>query len=575
MRTWAWITRARALIPPSCPHSLDPLYPRGHRFIPEAAVLAQDTHLAVGTGRASPKGMHPRSARSRSAILLALTAVATFGPGCGTSDFGQNGSNVTEHEHPEVSYEKIFRPVIDNLATTQSFGPRIKQGFEAVTQFARTDFAHSTCLDSPEAWGLEISAGGNIGVGYAQGIEMTFEGGNLHMNCLNQLDISPELSVGTSVNLIRHVGECEAEGENLEDTLFVELATGVNTSLGVTLELGVAYTAGLRKGLLNRALPTFLQRSYTNWFGVVDEITTGKPVFDELKDPNEQDALCATTAELFSESNALVGSGAVHAQKLNAFLKTYLETNTRCEGAIGEVVAAPEAELQQSADLHEWTVCTDVSLKGTVGAIRSRIAERRATTEGLAGQALGQLDAITGLLEDVFSGCDHIEFQMGSGVGVAAPITAGTGLESHNYYGTLSFDGTEEELALVLTDILQDDGFQKPVNLAESYVGSCEAINDLPLIGSFLDYMGSESVCDVFEVSGRTAGFVNALRNDERFDAEFASSLDLWGYSLQLPKDPLLNYAVNCSLGPLRNAMELLYFEPEASSTEKDAAPSP
>lgn len=462
------------------------------------------------------------------------------------------------------------------MAQESLFGSAVKQGFDAATEFARTDFAHSACIDSPELWGLEVSAGGNIGVGYYQGLEFSFEGGDINMNCLNQLELSPELEAGARVNLIRHFGDCHAEGENLEDTLFVELGAGVDTSLGLTLGVGVAYTAGLRKGLLNRALPDFVKGSYANWSSVIDAITMGMPVFDAPENPTDHDALCAETHGLFdgSEEGTFRGVREIHAAKLNGFLMSYIESNTHCEGTVADIVEHDDDEAAgdehghvDEDELHGWTVCSDLTLKNAVGFIRSRIAERHAAAEGVARKAaLGQLDVTLGLLDDLFSGCDHIEFQFEAGVGVSTPGTVTLGLESHNRFGTLSFDGTDEELGLALEAALAGpDAFEDPTadstfqNWALRTV--CGAADKLPGFAAFA-LLPVGAICDLITTSRATLGFVETLRRDPRFEAHLTDSLELWGISLPLPDSPLLNYAATCSLGPMRNTLELLWYEP-------------
>lgn len=487
--------------------------------------------------------------------------------GCGPGSATQESDLTEAHEHREVSYEKIFGPVVDRLAETSTFGAGMKVGYDAATDFARTDFAHSACLDSPDLWGLEMSVGGNLGVGYYQGVEFSFESGAINMNCLNQLELSPELEVGARVNLIRHFGECHAEGETLEETIFVELGTGVDTTLGLSLGVGVAYTAGLSKGLLNQTLPTFLSNTYDNWFTVVDDVVAGAPVFDPPADPAEHQALCNETSAVFNgkKGNVFKGGREVHAEKLNGFLRDYIEANTHCENVVAEVVEHDEHEEgdEHDDDLHSWTVCSDLTLKSAIGFARSRVAERRAAATGLPQKVLGQLEITVALLDDLFSGCDHIEFQFEAGVGASTPATATIGLESHNYYGTLSFDGTDEQLGAALESALGPTTFDDPTggtgftNWAIRKI--CGLVEDQPVYSAF-SILPVDSMCKMIETARATLGFVETLRKDPRFHAEFATSLQLWGLSLPLPNNALANYAVTCSLGPMRNMLELLWY---------------
>lgn len=488
--------------------------------------------------------------------------------GCGPGAF-QSEADLTEgHEHPEVSYEKVFGPVVNRMAETSMFGAGLKEGYDAATAFARTDFAHSACIDSPDQWGLEMSVGGNVGVGYYQGIEVSFEHGALNLNCLNQLELSPELELGGRVNLIRHFGECHAEGEDLEDTLFVELGTGVDTTLGVTVGVGVAYTAGLSKGLLNQTLPTFVNNTYDNWFGVVDDVVAGAPVFDPPPNPEEHQALCNETSAVFDGTKGSVFKGGreVHAEKLNGFLKGYIEANTHCENVVADVVEHDDDHEEPDAhdeDLHSWTVCSELTLKNAIGFVRSRIAERRAGATGLSKKALGQLEITVALLDDLFSGCDHIEFQFELGVGASTPATATIGLESHNYFGTLSFAGTDEELGATLESALGPTSFDDPThgtgfqNWAIRKI--CGLVEGQSVYGA-LSILPVGAMCKMIEGARATLGFVETLRKDPRFHAEFATSLELWGLSVPLPDNPLMNYAVTCSLGPTRNMLELLWY---------------
>ncbi|HZO12688.1 MAG TPA: hypothetical protein VFB62_05510 [Polyangiaceae bacterium] len=492
-----------------------------------------------------------------------MIAVAT---GCGPST-GEDANDMEEHDHAEVSYEKVFRPVVESMAESSVFGAGIKVGFDAATEFARTDFAHNTCLDSPEAWGLELSVGGDIGIGYNMGVELSFHDGAISMNCLSQLELSPQAQIGARANLIRHFGECHGAGsENLEDTLFLELAAGVDTSLGVSLGVGVAYTAGLRKGLFNRTLPAYLAGTFQNWTDVVDAIVTGEPVFRAPETDEDHEALCESTHEVFDD-HILTGGDEVHAEKLNGFLKEYLESNTHCEGAVGEIVNHADhgsgEHHHDEHDLHGWTVCTELTLKNALGAIRGEVAHRKESASGLKRNALTQLELTVALLDDVFSGCDHIEFQFDAGYGVATPATVTLGIESHNYYGTLSFDGSDEELGAALAQILDENTFRDPDQ--QTGWGSwalstvCSAMEPLPVFGVF-SVLPTGALCEMIKFSRATLGLVEAMHNDPRFQAEFASTLDLWGISLPLPETPFLNYAVNCGLGPARNALELLWY---------------
>lgn len=111
---------------------------------------------------------------------------------------------------------------------------------------------------------------------------------------------------------------------------------------------------------------------------------------------------------------------------------------------------------------------------------------------------------------------------------------------------------TRSLLGTALAATLLASGCTPPIEQGES---------DLTAYGAFA-LLPTGAICNMIATTRGTLGFIETLKNDPRFQAEFASSLELWGLSLPLPDSPLLNYAVTCSLGPVRNMLELLWYEP-------------
>ena len=480
----------------------------------------------------------------RKLLIWPLSSWLAVGCVAGVADGDKN-------EHAEMSYEAILDPVIDQLRVDPRFGPAVGFAYDGVTAFARTDFAERACVDSPDDWGLEVSFGGDIGVGYMQGLEFALEEGAINMNCLNQLSVEAEAGVSGKVNLIRHVGECHAQ-EGLEDTLFLEL--GVGASPGAGVDVGLAYTAGLSRGLLNRAVPTALGARLRNYREVVQALSQRRPVFQPMQDPQLQDDVCAAVDNL---RDAAILRGDQRSPIIGRFLDGYLRSNARCGNTPAEPAGHDEEE--------PWTACSQLTIKNAVQVSLSWVTRAKdAASNPAIRLALGEVETFLILLDNIFSGCDHIEFQLSVGAFVASPVSPSIGLESHNAYGRLAFNGTDAELGRALAGamIARDPG---DVSIWTRWFqsGVCELFRWHPQLATLFPFLPVEALCTIADVSRASVGIVRALYNDPRFGFTRTQSLNVYGFDFPLPDNPLLNYTLACGIGPVRNLLETLWSSGE------------
>ncbi len=447
-----------------------------------------------------------------------------------------------------MSYQKVFDPIVSRLAQSGRFGAALAESYAEVNEFAQTDFARHACLDSPNEWGLEISAGGNIGVGYRQGLEIALHDDNVVLNCLNQVEFSPQFGISAHVTLIRHFGDCHADGQNLEETLFAEIGAGVALPVGVSGGPGISYTAGLSDGLVNRAVPKFVSGTVGNLLDAVHSVLSGKPVIEPVEDAERQAAVCDALRSMMAD-HQVVSDRDLRGLIVGEFLSDYLRINTSCEDATGNVIrfADDGHDDHHQDDGHDWTVCSDVTLKGLIAAVRHVIQDQlEVRTGALERFAFKQLDTNLGLLDDVFNGCDHLEFNLSAGIGVASPIEIGIGLESHNHYGVIEFAGTDEDLGMLLAESFDAVAAER---------SPCEA----PFWLTFVPFVTDEGYCQVMNVIKSSFAFAEALAADERFTLVLADSFDLFGFRVPLPASPLQNYAMTCGLGPMRNFFNFIW----------------
>lgn len=455
----------------------------------------------------------------------------------------ENGCEEEEEEPrpedlPDMSYQKILDPIVDRLAQGNRFGQELAQAYQSVTDFAKTDQAKRFCADSAQNWGLEVSFGGNIGIGYQQGLEILIEEDELAVSCLNQVNLATAIRAGGQLNLVRHFGACESE-EGPEETLFAEVGVGAGLSLGITAGVGVAYTAGLRDGLVNRALPSFAVDTYDNFLEMSSAALRGDPVITPIEDREKQAALCATMKSHFeNEANRFPVQPGVRSEIIGEFVEEYLKTNTACYD---------DLKVLRPANDEDWTACTDATLKGAITWFRAGISDNKATATGVLDRwAFTQIDTTFRLVDDIFSGCDHVEFQLNAGIGAQGLISLNAGLESHSHYGTITFDGEDEELGELLADSF--DG-----------VAGKQRECDPPGIVYYIPFLKTQTYCDVTDVIKGSFEFAQAITSDSRFDFQAAQSVDWFGYYIPLPDDPLVNYAVTCSLGPMKNVFDFVW----------------
>jgi hypothetical protein len=451
-----------------------------------------------------------------------------------------------------MSYQAVLDPVVEELARTSSFGPALTTGYSEVTEFAQTDMARYACVDSPEDWGLELSFGGALGVSYSQGLEFALHEGGIEMNCLNQVSLAPEAAVVANANLIRHVGECHGGETDLEDTLFLELGASAGVSLGIQGQVGVAYTAGLSKGILNRTLPRAIESTASTYRELIADIFDGRPAVavDIDGDPEAHAALCNAVDDVEHSMDEAMGGGT---SPTSDFLGHFIETSSDCH------VEDDDHHDELGHDEHDghedqWSICSTMSLKQMVGMVRTRIIELREASSGpMRRWALGQLDVLLEIVDNVLSGCDHVEFQVKVGVGIGTGFEPHIGLENHNYYGRIGFEGTDEELGEALAAAIRGSGDPEEVDNA------CEEEHGDELQEEFSSTLAEEDVCEAAEVATSTVGILDALQRDPRIQYETVDHLRVYGFDVPLPENTLLNYTLACGLGPLRNTLETLW----------------
>ena len=94
-------------------------------------------------------------------------------------------------------------------------------------------------------------------------------------------------------------------------------------------------------------------------------------------------------------------------------------------------------------------------------------------------------------------------------------------------------------------------------NIAAAQPTTC----DPPFWVRFIPLLEEQTFCQIVNVVKGSFAFAHAISSDERFEFATNETFSLFGFGIPLPDDPLLNYAVTCSIGPLRNVLSFLWAD--------------